>query len=737
MSIDVTKDLESLSALKTMLSSREGAIFTLFGELTKYEHSPIQEAAAAGASAKVNLSGTAKASWKTGNGIAFSLTPQASCSISLANTSTVFAVAMSIESPQTTNIVEGPAANTVYVNIDLDFDIQGSVSGSGTFSGVGVAGKASGSKSATLSFCQPVDATLPTLDALKLAFSGLVFPLDPACARAMQPGSLAKVSFDGAIDCKLEVTYGLGNHKVSAPSVANVQQSLHNVMQITPPTLNINAGAKGSVTYRHADHFSLIVDKTNAASSMLYLVRSSENDVGESVGVTVGVTSTDASVSLDQTALQTTVQHVTGSGSIASAVVSAASQPLNSLQTSLNAKLKSWISDATGQAGLTVSLGQQSGHTALFTFQVNLATADLAEKSWAGLVGGSVVEALQLQGFTLEAGSGVSDSLKRSSTIQFQFFNLFNFSSTSDYFSNAYTEFGADGAIRVFRDLGQEQQNKTKHALTKYRIHFVATATEDALSNVTHANIDLYVELSQSAGAKYAAVLANAIGMLPRAAAVQAAQGAMVSYVAKHPQGTLNLINIIHSSAYRKLTCTPYDGSKPGPLPQEQDQNNWNVFQAATGALMPDLKPAVANLSFDLWMDFNRACIDQIGSQAVPDRRNPGAWGGSDANAFLSQHGFPPPTPVTYFLLAGAGFMNLCDDLQTLAQLTPQADSEVRWNNLLNFLTSVVTNDVFIDYANPTAGALLFQCSVSGAQVATKADLATDSSSLTCTLTLS
>jgi len=310
------------------------------------------------------------------------------------------------------------------VNIDLDFSIQGSVSGSGSFSGVGVAGKASGSKATTLSFCQPVDDSMPTSAAIRKAFSQLVFPLDPGRTANMLPGTITKVSFDGAFNCELDVTYGLGDHKVSAPSPVKVQQSLQGVVQIPTPSLDIHAGAKGSISYTHADHFALIINKSTAAIAMLYLVRSSENDWGASVGVTVGVTVTNVSLNIDQSALQTVVGKITGSNALAGQVVSAASQPLNNLQTSLNSKLKSSISDATGQAGLTVGLGRQKGHTALLAFKVDLTTANLVTQSWSALVDGSVAQALALKGFTLQAGSGVLDSLKRSSTIQFQFFNL-------------------------------------------------------------------------------------------------------------------------------------------------------------------------------------------------------------------------------------------------------------------------------------------------------------------------
>jgi hypothetical protein len=739
ISIDVTQDLESLSALKTMLSSHEGAIFHILGELNKYALQPVSVAAQAQASAKISLSGAAN--WTTSNGIGFSLTPTASCAIGISTAGTSFDVAMSVDSPQTQKIAATapPGTNTVYVNIDLDFDIQGSVSGSGNIGSLGIAGKASGGVTATLSFCQPVDAGTQTLAAIQKAFSGLVFPLDPECAEAMVPGSLAKVSFDATFKCQVSATYGLAEHKISAPSLSQMPASLQNlqkVVQVTVPTLDITAGIKGSVKYAHADHFGLIVTKTDSATAFLYLVRSASNDVGVSVGVTLGITATDPSVTIDTTALQSMVGQVTGSSTVASAVASAAGQPLNQLETSLNAKLKSWVADVTGQTGLTVSLDRQSSHTALFTFKVNLAAADLAAQSWAALVGGSVPQALAIQGFTLQPGSGVADSLKRSSTIQFHFFNLYSFSSTTDYFSNAYTELGPDGTIRVFRDVGQEQQTQTKTALAKFRIHFVATATEDTLHHVNQAKVDLYVELSEKSSSKYAGVLSQTVGLIPANPAVHLAQTKMAGYVAANPQGTLTLINIIKSSAYRKLTCSAYQGGKPPALPHEQDLDNWDAFQAATESLMPNIG-FVPDMSFAFWMDFNRAANDQVGSTMIPDRRHPGAWGAVPPSFFEDRGISANVGPlVAYFFLASGAFMNLCDDLQTLAVKTNPSSTTTQWNDLLNFLTQLVTKDVFIDYAKPTAGALLHQCSVAGAQVTTVADESSDSSSLTCTLTL-
>jgi hypothetical protein len=733
ISIDVSKDLTSASALQSMLSSQKGAIFQILGELGTYAAQPVKAAAAAKASASLSLTDTAN--WKTSNGIGFSLTPTAKCSISIDTVSETFAVAMNIESTDpknTQNISAGPTAGIAYVNIDLDFSIQGSVSGSDTFSGVGVAGKASGSAAATLSFSQPVADSLSTVEAIKTAFQQLVFPLDPGCTNSMQNGTVAKVAFDGTINCELDVTYGLGDYKVSAPDLTSVQQSLGNIVQLKSPSAEVNVGIKGSITYAHTDHFALIVNKTSSNIAMLYLVRSSEDDAGVSIGITAGVTTTAASVTVDPNKLQSVAQDVTGSSAISSQIASAASQPINSLQTSLNGKLKNWASDVTGNVGLTVGLSRQRGHTALFVFQVDLTKADLAKQSWAALVGGSLAQALSIQGFTLAPAWGVADSLKRSSTIQFQFFNFFSFKQVTDYFSNGYTELGKDGTIRIFRDLGQEQQAATKQTLQQFRIYFEATAKQGTTGNISDAGVNLCIELSEKGKSKYATALANVVGFLPGSAAVNSAQEGMIEFVSTAPSGTLDLVLILKSSSYQKLSCTPYNGNKPAPLPQKQDQDNWDAFQSATESLVPDLK-FVGSLSYGTWITFNRDCIDQVGSTISPDRRQIG-----DVSAvppsFYDPYG--PAGLVAYFLQASAGFMNLCDDLKTLAAGLPNVQSSNQWSDLLNFLTNIVTKDVFIDYAKPTAGALLTLCSEGGVQVSSTLTEAKDSSSLTCTVTI-
>lgn len=733
ITIDVIKDLASTSALKKLLTSQEDALLNILGTVVSYSSKTVQEAAVANASAQFHLTGSP--SWTTSNGIAFSLKPEARCLISIGACGEAYPIATHLDdTTQTKNVCAGPSDGLVYVTLKVDFTIKGSVSGSGAWSGIGIAGNAGGSQETTLVYSHPVAGSTMMLEALKQAFSGLVFPFEPKCAETMPVGSLVRASFDGAFNCELDVTYGLGDHQVSAPSLATVEQSLKNVVTVTTPAADARVGITGSVTYKHTDHFALIVTKSSPTAATAFLVRSAENDWGGSVGINAGVETTAAAVCVDPSQLGPVVTKYTND-LISAVVVKAASTGANKLTSGLNNKLTEWASDASGSISLTGSLSRQRGHTALFTFDVDLATANLAEQSWSALVDGDIRKALSLKGFTLEPGSGVSDSLQKSAKLQFQFFNLFAFSSSTTYFSNAYSELGPDGTIRVFQDLGDERDTTTKSALDKFRIHFVATATQDAIGNVSNAKVDLCIELSEKNDLKEAAKLAKAIAMLPPGGSVQKAEAALTQFVSAHPTGGLNVNVTVKPSAYRKLSSTPYSGNTPTPLPHPQDMNNWVAFQQATEKLAPEIN-FVPKLSFANWAMFNQ--ISNGGSDAAnypPDRRHPGNFGAVPPS-FFHDMGIDAGPLAGYFLLASAAFMNLCEDLQVLAAGAANVVNNAQWKNLLQIITQIVTKDFYMDYAKPIAGALLQQCSLDGESVSAVTSVTPDADCMTCAVTI-
>jgi hypothetical protein len=723
ITIDVLKDLTNASQLKTLLTSNQSAIFSIASELGQYASQPIQ---AAIGSKPAQLVIQTNASWKTSTGIGFSLTPKASCTIAIGKTSTKFSVAKSIESSDTQDIYAGPADGITYLNIELDFDIKSNVSGSGNVSGVGIAGKASGSASATFSYCHPVSSTTNTVDAIKQAFSNLVFPFETDCALVMPPGSIGKVNFDGSIDCELSVSYGFGSYKFSAPGVDSARQSMQvGLEKFTLPSVDVEAGAKATFTYTHTDHFGAIVTKTDTSAAALYLVRSAQNETGISAGITVGISSSgNLSANIDKQLLTQAVNKVTGGGGGKVATIA------DQLQSSLVSKANQWLSSEKSEAGLMISLSKQTNRTMLFAFDVKLANSNLTKESWEQFAKGDLRQAAGIGGMTLRPGSGVGNEMKKSVAIDLHFFNLFKFVDTNTYFRNSYVEIGSDGSVRFLYDIGKEKDLTTKTAMEKSKIHFVATANNNAPMVVQNAVVDLYIELSETNNAGEATKIADAIGSLPPSSQVQAAQTTMRTFISTNKLGTLNLTTILKPSAYQKLACSQYTGPKhdlPPALPQEQDKDNWDAFKEATDTLLQ--LSYVADLTYLGWEQFN--LISNGKARGVPDRRSPGDPAAVPPSFFGNLQNVREF--VSYFYVSSAEFMNLCDDLHALAGMVGQINTDTQWDDLLTKLTWLVSNDINNDWSKPAARAILKLCS--GVNVA--ATLQPGNKSLTCIVTLS
>jgi hypothetical protein len=433
--------------------------------------------------------------------------------------------------------------------MELDFDIKGDISGGGSAMGVGIAGKASGSAAATLTFCHPVSTGTNVADGIREALSSLVFPFEPDSALAMGVGDIGKVNFDASLNCELDLTYSFGSFKFSAPGVDSARQSMQaGLEKFSLPKVDVETGVKGTFTYVHSDHFGVIINKLDAQDARLYLVRSAANETGASVGITVGVsTSSSLNATVDRNALAQAVNKITGAGGDKVAAIA------DQLQSGLMSRANQWLSNQKGDMGLLAQLSLQTNRTLLFTFNVDLLRADLAKQSWEEFSRGDLRRAAGIGGMTLLPGSGVADELKRSVSVGLHFFNLFKMQDISTYFQNSSVELGPHGSVRFLFDVGKEREIDRQNAMQKSRIHFVATATEEARNNVQDAAVDLYIELSESRKAGDANRIADSIGSLPASQQVQGAQSAMRQFVASNKGGTLNLVAVLKPSAYQGL----------------------------------------------------------------------------------------------------------------------------------------------------------------------------------------
>ena len=572
-----------------------------------------------------------------------------------------------------------------------------------------------------------------------MAFANLVFPTRPDSAKRMVVGSSCRMNFDGALNLEVDASYGLGDYKLSASSAANVIASIEKVVpaKITLPSAEVKPLGSASVKYAHTDQFGLVLEKQDANMALIYLMRSATNEFDEGADITVGVTTTDASVTLDAAQIQQTVQQVTGSATLAGLVGPAVAQEGNNLTTAALAKLNTWISDGKGNSAVSIALAQQTGRTLLFDYTVDLTQPAVAAQSWEDLLSRKIQDATRIPGFTLQAGSGVAEQLKRSTTLQFNFFNLYTYKDVTDFFDTWSSELAADGTIRLVSDTGIEELVSTSSATDTMRFHFTGTATEDVLGDVTKAEIDLNIEISEKNDPKGEAVLTNVLGIVSQNS-LQPTIDAMNAYVTSNPGGTLSLVAVLKQTAYGKLPYAPYTPDIAGAPPANQflDRVNWDLIHNNVIELKLGSAPIVSQLSYDDWSTWSIYTNNpHPGPDAVADRRH------SAAPAALSPgsavwHNYPPELVARCFS-ATAGGMNGFEDLVRLGDLLKSATTDGQWVLIQKDVVSIVNDDLDYDFSKPIAAAILKQAAAQpGVTVSASTAQAKDASTFTATITL-
>jgi hypothetical protein len=733
LTIDVLKDLESTSDFKNLIAQNSNILFQFGSDLAKFAGQPVFTAVG---SFSVSLSLSATLPTWTAGPVTFSLTPTAKCVITVAAQGEDFEAALDIgDTTKTTNVQLPPAAATTYINIDLDFSLAGNASGSGTLEGITISGKAAGSTATTLSFCQPVPSATETMQALKIAFSDIVFPTSPSGAlNRMVVGSSSRMTFDGSLSWELDLSYGLADYNLSAASFGLLQKSFTAAGQsLTPPSAEIKAGVTASVKYSHTDHFGLILTKPDANSARVYLVRAAANESDVSVGISVGIMTTPVSVTADPAQIQSTVQSVTGSSALALTVSNVVTPQLNNFESNLLSGLNSGIKASNGDAGLSVALSNKQNRVVLFNYQVDLTRSVVATQSWNDLLTSNVAEANNISGFTPLPGSGVSQQLSKSTTFQFHFFNLFSFTGSSTFFDNCTAALSPDGSIQITADVGIENlviQNSSKVDL---KVHFSATATEGAAGTFASDSVDLNIEFSEK-GSAQAAVLIGSVLSLMNQPSLNSTIMAMKSYSSAHPTGMLALVATLKSTAYGRLKFSQFINGIGGIPRKDQsaDELNWNAIHSAAVTLMGKTNPFITPFTFDDWGVFNSFCNTGDGG-SLPNRRETGPVNNVPSGFFKGNS----PNLVAFFLNATAQGMNLFEDLVTLATDVQDATTAAQFGIIQNDLAAIVNGDINTGYAQPIAASVLTQAAQALGGLTVNTLQAADASAFTATLVLS
>ncbi len=686
-------DLSSASQLKSLLQGQAMPMFKFAAATAPYWSGPVEKMPQG---AKLSFSLSHDGCWKTSTGISFGLTGSAACSLEILTSGCAIDYLENLDATPKAGLPAGDYSGSVYVKLSLSFNITGNVSGSGSVGALGICGNAKGSVGENFVFAHRIKCGTLLKDAITEACNSFVFPFQPSCAVQMAPGDIAQVTVNGCMSYSLSLNYGIDTFKFGAPGVQTVLESCaKGAASLTLPSGTVDIGATASLGLTHSDDFTAIVEKLDANDAFLYLMRARKTDVsgGAGIGAQVKVTGMPA-LSVDQQKLQAGVDRFTrGLGGQKAAAL------CGDLQGKLNDKLSDWMSKAVqGGAGLKANWDAEKDTTLISKYKVALGNPDVLSHSWDYFCQGNLQSAVGAGGLMLEPGSGVCSNLNRSLTVCVTFFNFFHAQDVSSYFQKTKAYVTDAGNIRFLFDVGEESDSTVNKALQKARIHFVAVA-----ESKTPADVQLEIELSETNNHDEARHMAAIPAYLSQSAESAAIANDMQQFVAAHPKGTLNLNCTLESSAYGKLTCSPYNGKQP-PADQSVDAKNWQVFHDAAVAL---LNLAYAPDSYTTWQKWNLASNGASGAK-LADRRHCGD--ASAGEAFWE--GRPPDVQLklNYFCLASSDFMNLCDDLHQLAQLLSTVKIPDDWNRLLDDLKGIVLRDVNTDFAKPAVASMLKLC---------------------------
>ncbi len=712
LTINIGKDLSDLSHLRALLHANSSPLLMIGSQIQRFAGRPIS---AAVGSPAIDVTVAAPGHWTTSSRIGFALASSARCTLSISQTSTNFSVTTDLDSKQTEGFVTGPLPGRVYINLQLDFSLRGSISGRGNPGMLGVSGKAAGAVVTSLSYCHPTDAGLETSAAIREAFDYLVFPFEPSCARRMPVGSVGRVSFDGSLGFSLTASCGLGSFAFAAPSVDTARQSL---LVFKPPSVSVDSGATATVDYDHEDHFTAIVSRTTSTEALLTLTRSSEAEVAGTLGIKVGVSISKADVHIDDQQLGTAVNTALGGGGDQAVALT------DHLQSKLTSKTGQWLSDVSGSLSFLATLSRQNNRVMLYRYRADLTRTTL-EQSWTEFVQGDLRKAGQNDGLQLLPGSAVADSYRRSVGLNLEIFNFFHVSDKKLFFRNSRAEVAPDGTLRFLYDVGRERDTETQKAMRLTRMHFVAKAQQTSEAALQNAEVEFIIEMNESGHKEDGQTMADTIGSLGPNSNVQKAQVLMQQFASGKASGTLSLLVRLKPSAFQKLACSEFSGTlrkTPPPLPQTQDSINWAAFRLASETLLH--LAYVRTLSYDDWRRFNEMCNDgRLTSGYVPNRRRIGDLG-AITPGFYGPDLQEDSSFITFFLRASAQFMNLCDDLHSLGGANQDIDTSSTWDNLLENLTRMVINDTNLDWSRPAVRALLQLCAGADVEVTTMADAA-------------
>jgi hypothetical protein len=686
-----------------------------------------------------------------GSPATFSLQPTASFTLKLQSTGPLFTYFTDFDQSNTsTQATIDPAPGKVYLIVEAEFGISGSLSGSGTIPvGIGVfnvSGIASAGATYTVQFFKAFDPSTAAGAAILDAVRGFSLPLHNGTANNLQSGDALYYEFDGNLKVGFGASYGI-TASVASQSLSGVSQGLNSLKQavnLSGPGATFNAQAALAINANLSRKFHCILQRTGN-SVTLHLFKGTDSDFTEAISVSGGISNVSTpSITFNSTQLANAIAAKLPS-TAGAAVQFAAAQTASLQQAASNYidQANKWLSslaqkvNENGQISLSLQFEQAGTNASAFGWQFDMTQVNFPQ-IWSLAMSGDYFDAYsQGQGtVTLMDGSGFETTFKRNTQVTLSFFGLGGtFTSLNSYYGATTVTFrsgifcfetnagrmetvqSGDGKFSSTLYLDCLATNATGGntvAPTDLTLHGIVSCTGET-SSLANFGVMLHamgIEIGGDTGAQ-----ALALGDIFRA---NAAQRNSVG------EGLVHFIYAI--DAVNRIRFDAYTGNKQQPRPHLLDQANWNDFSSAFQTLPSSLQQEINGSvkpsdyqSFQSWEFFNcyanGLTIGQDGppNSQMTDRRNSGnifedtaiprALTLGQQSALVNALPAPVSADLIAFYEAGRLYMNLCDDLKTAA--TVLSGGEIDWPTMVNQLKKIANQDMVADYAPQVMLALL------------------------------
>jgi len=709
-------DLDNSSDLIKFLTSNPAAELTFLGDLTQINNTTLKDLGNKQVSLTFNTSKQIK--WDLGGsgGVTFGFSPSAGGTVSIDTTGTLFTYKLNEDSDPVNVPIP---ANTGYVSVTFNMSLGVSAEATVSSGNFGVSGNASASSTFAISFRKAFPLSTNAIDAITQTFQAFTLPFQPAGISQLKNGDYSDYEYLGTIKAGFGLTYGVTTNLLAGRSKGEISQSF-NLSPLAKAVVNfkptLDAAGSFKFAYDHEDTFRVIVARQDTSAELIYF-RTKSNSISttETLGITL---SAGASFNLSSSVASTAT--TLAQSAFSSMPAALKSQATTTLTDSLvnkfsgvvqqhiddvNTSINGLLSKADGQT-IQLQLEQErlTTNTALFKFHFDLSQTDALDKGYPAAIKGDFVTAIQVNGVTLDSGAFVENYWKKSSSVSFQFFDLFKVAEVTDYFKDCKLVYLGQNKFRFLIQTGVEHSVTFQGKKNSCEVFFSASASTSA--EVTNAS-DLQVVLNfnmvdeSSDAAQETKRALTFIG--------GAALGKGAAAIPNNLLGSLTVNCQFPQSAFGKLKSDSYVKGKPTPLPHVFDKANYQAFMDAVKGIVPSdrIEEEFLRLfaSYESWTLFNLAKIDRDGSTKPPDRLSVGNEAVNIWPASINEPDDSIRAGLQCYLYSAQGFMNLCDGLKGLG--TDDLNNfNGDFNNLTTWLNKMIKQNINVYFVKPTLAAL-------------------------------